>query len=160
MRARPRRAENRVAEELSKWFISHGFSPIERKPIIGRTGPDFTFNELKLVIDAKSRIQVPTSYIGIPTSEMICYFGEADNLLGVSLQSLDLILTDQEPETNWFDSKIVFRWYYHMKEWQINNMPDGITALVLHRPGMHFDKASFIISEEDRKVLYDRISNR
>ena len=81
MKARPRRAENRVADELNKWFMQQGFSPIQRIPIIGRTGPDYTFNELELVIDEKSRLEVPKSCL-CPASEIIQI---GDNLLGVRI---------------------------------------------------------------------------
>lgn len=159
MKQRPRRAENRVAEELSKWFESLHCSPIERKPVIGRTGPDFTINQLKLVIDVKSRLSVPNGYT-VPTSELTRFYGHPP-LLGIQLKKLDDLLDmDRTPRRHEFASSTVYAWYHHMKEWQVNNLPDGLVCLVLHRPGMHFDKASLIISEDDRMVLYERISSR
>jgi len=152
-------AENRVAEELNKWFVSYGLTPIRRKFTTGRTGPDYTFNELKLVIDEKSRLCVPNGYT-VPTSELTRFHGHPP-LLGIQLKKLDDLLDmGITPRRHEFGSSTVFAWYHHMKEWQVNNLPDGLVCLVLHRPGMHFDKASLIISEDDRMVLYERISSR
>ena len=33
--------------------------PVERLPVIGRTGPDITMNKLALAVDIKSRLEVP-----------------------------------------------------------------------------------------------------
>lgn len=161
MQARPRRAENRVAEELNKWFELHGFSPIQRKPVIGRTGPDYTFNELGLVIDEKSRRSVPSLLVDFPASEMTHTRGTwGRTLYLIHLRSLDLFVTTRLSFPNKLSfSTTVNEWYEHMDEWRRDNMPDGITALVLHRPGMHFKNAVFVISEDDRSKLYERISN-
>ena len=59
MKATPRKAEREIALVFSQFFSDIGMSPVERIPILGRTGPDITINEANLVIDVKSRKSVP-----------------------------------------------------------------------------------------------------
>ena len=59
MKARPRAVENRIAEALNVHFEYLGLAPVERIPVLGRTGPDLTTNEMNLVVDVKSRLEVP-----------------------------------------------------------------------------------------------------
>jgi hypothetical protein len=134
--------------------MQQGFSPVQRKPVIGRTGPDYTFNELELVIDEKSRLEVPKSCL-CPASEIIQI---GDNLLGVRIADLnkflDLWVAVRKSDNH---SKIVCDYYSHMKEWQVNHLPNGLTVVVLHKPHMPFRNATFVISEQDRRRLYGRI---
>ncbi len=58
MKARPRCVERSVAEALSSILNT----PVERIPVLGRTGPDLTYHPpLNLIVDVKSRINVPVS---------------------------------------------------------------------------------------------------
>jgi len=50
-----------VAKRLTAFFVSINMDPVERLPVIGRTGPDITMNQLGLVVDVKSRLEVPKS---------------------------------------------------------------------------------------------------
>lgn len=163
MQARPRYAENGVAKALSVWFASHGLSPIERKPVIGRTGPDFTMNELGLVIDAKSRIKVPKAVV-IP-DPVIIQIGPS--FLGVRIKDLDLLLTDGKPVLV-VGSLMVTQWWRHMDEWRQIHTPNGITVVVLHKPvetkdgkrtaRQSFADATFVINMKDREVIRERIT--
>jgi len=58
-RRRWKRVEVRVAEILSEIFSDAGKDPVERIPILGRTGPDISHNQIELIVDVKSRHQVP-----------------------------------------------------------------------------------------------------
>lgn len=139
MKARPRSVERRAAEVLSEWFQSLGFSSVDRVPVLGRTGPDIEINELGLVIDVKSRLHVPKSYL-IPTSE-IWQFGFH---VGVRLKDLNLLLGrgDRRYQKT---SRQVEWWFAHMDEWRCNNEPDGITAIILHRPRVRIANATFLM---------------
>jgi hypothetical protein len=154
MKQRPRRIENKVAEYLSNWYVSHGATPVERQPIIGRTGPDITVNELGIVLDAKSRLQCPASF-HIPAAEIIQF----SNLIGVRLQDLDLLLTSLQPKQVRSGSIMVAGWWNHMDEWRHNHLPDGITAIVLHWPGKRVENATFLIRKKDREVLNERFNS-
>ena len=123
MKARPRKAENRIADELNKWFTKYGLSSIERIPVLGRAGPDYTKNELNLNLDAKSRKSIPKSY-KITTPEIL-YFGD---YWGLRLCDLDggVIYRAVEP------SKPIVRWIKHMG-------PNG--GVILHWPGTLFKNA-------------------
>lgn len=154
MKARPRRMENRVAEYLSQFFVSLGMKPVERIPILGREGPDITSNEVKLVVDVKSRLQVPKGPISIPMSE-ITLIGV--NLVGIHLRDLPILLEKTEIGNSITGSLTVKIWYDHMSEF--NDIPDGIPALVLHRPGLNTDRAVLIIHKDDLGRLHDRLNS-
>jgi hypothetical protein len=147
MKARPRNAENRVCEELNKWFVQIGHVPVSRIPTTGRTGPDIEINALHLVIDVKSRIEVPKSYM--------VESGAWGNLIGVSLKHLDNI-TNMVQNLRIAPCKTVSNYFSHMDEWTKVHRPGYITALVLHRPGMPFGKAVFIINQSQREELTTR----
>lgn len=152
MKARPRGAERSVAKYLSDTFVELGLSPIQRIPILGRTGPDLSFNELDLVIDVKSRKEVPATIffpILVPFS-FDCFFA-------VRLCCLTA-LWDEEVKFAPLDySSILVRKYWdHMDEWRREERPDGITALALHRPTEPFGSAVFIIHKTDYRRLYER----
>lgn len=155
MKPRPRRVENRVAEELSAFFVQYGLSPVERIPILGREGPDITINELQLVIDVKSRKQIPDCFtISASGSVIFSHFA-----FGVRLGELELLRKNYFYYTGSHVSKTVARWYNHMDEWRKDKLPDGITALVLHRPGTPILYSTFLIAEKDREVLVERLDS-
>jgi hypothetical protein len=129
--------------ELSK---SVGASPVERIPVLGRTGPDITTNELGLVIDVKSRLEVPKGiFRKNPT-----LFGE---LIGIPLDHLLLLAGDLSFERSAFRSKLVERWFEHMDEWRREENPQGISSLALHRPKMPIGKSMFIIHKNSAEEL-------
>lgn len=145
MKQRPRRVEREAALLLSKFFLSISCSPVERIPVLGRTGPDITINELGLVVDVKSRIEVPVgTFYDRPVS-----FG--DGYSAVPLANIqDLLTSEGEPVS--FKSKQVDAWYAHMDEWTQTHQPDGISALILHRPKMPYGKAMFILKNRRRFI--------
>lgn len=153
MKARPRKVEREIAKCISLFYTQHGMSPVERIPILGRTGPDITVNEMKLAIDVKSRIQVPKSMLVEPG--VVRIFGVENYLmLGVALCDLDLLFKDEyNPSTRIpaQGSYMALRWLLHMKEWAD---ADACTAaLVLHKPKLEYSKSTFIIFEKDRSKL-------
>lgn len=164
MKQRPRRAENGAAAELSVWFEKYGLAPVERQPIIGRTGPDLTLNELELVIDNKSRKKVPD--LAVITTPEIIRIGPS--FLGVRIRDLDLLLTDMEPRQV-PGSVTVADWWLHMDEWRRSHKPNGISCLVLHKPvdikggkrtqRQAYADATFVIKVNSREVLNERITS-
>ncbi len=104
-----------------------------------------TINELQLVVDVKSRKEVPK---GIYFDHLV----ELDGFLAVPLCQLGEVLYG-DPVPAEFRSKIVRDYYAHMDEWRLANFPEGITTLVLHRPKMPIGDSMFIISLKDRSKL-------
>ena len=156
MKARPRAKERRVAEILSKEFVACGYKPVVRIPVLGRTGPDISLNELKFVIDVKSRIEVPKS-VYIPLGPAIVHFQPYD-LIGFRLNNFAALLTGEIKKFDVFPGEgqmtVVDKWFRHMDEWTKENEPDGITALVLHHSGIHEGRmpvghSTFVISHAD-----------
>ena len=93
MKARPRSVERKVAAFLSRYFVQLGLSPVERIPVLGRSGPDITSNEWGLVIDVKSRLEVPkTPFTEHPTIA----FDDELHFIGTRLRDLPL-LVEGEP---------------------------------------------------------------
>jgi hypothetical protein len=150
LKARPRNCENEVARHLSNFSKLYNYKPIVRIPVIGRTGPDITINELKLVVDVKSRKEVP---LGIYFERLVTF----DGFLAVPLCQVGEMI-DGDPTPVEFRSKIVRDYYTHMDEWRLSNFPDGISTVILHRPKMPIGKAMFIISMKDRSKLCQIIS--
>lgn len=145
MKARPRGVEREVAALLSKFFLSIGCSPVERIPVLGRTGPDITINELGLVVDVKSRIEVP---VGTFYDHTVSF---SDGYSAVPLAKIhDLLISEGEPVS--FKSKQVDAWYAHMDEWTQKHQPDGISVLILHRPKLPYGKAMFILKNRRRLI--------
>ena len=141
MKPRPRRAEREIAQILSEKFVQYGFDPVERIPILGRTGPDISLNEFGLVVDVKSRIEVPKGYI----VETATLFGD---LIGIPVSEMDGL---DQPAASGPTSKTVQRWFWHMDRWRVQHVPLGITALVLHRPKLPFGKSILIIHEGQKE---------
>lgn len=147
MKSRPRRVENEVAARLSVHFVAMGMSPVQRIPVLGRTGPDITVNESKLAIDVKSRKTVPVCFAphkGIARS--------LNGLLVVRLLDFPLLYSDEQEQGGLlFPSIQALGWIGHMKEWADEN--DAIPAIVLHRPGMNIDRSVLVIYADDRKKI-------
>ena len=149
MKPRPRSVERKVAEHLSATFRFLGYSSVQRVPVLGRTGPDITINEFGLVIDVKSRLCISKALV----ANIPIVIGE--EFIGAPLERL-VDLT----ETTFIDTRrhsiVIKRWFDHMVEWQLENCPNGIPALILHRPGMPVGKSVFVIYEKDRKEFAKR----
>ena len=143
MKPRPRAVENRVAAYLTDLFVRSGLSPVARIPVLGRTGPDITLNELKLVIDVKSRLECPKTYF----TDSVC----SDFAFRIiPLCALAPFLAGRVPPRELsFTSALVRGYWSHMDEWRRANEPEGITAIIMHRPKMPVGRAVLIISEED-----------
>ena len=154
MKGRPRSVEREVAACLTKLLSDIGRcpEPLVRIPVLGRTGPDITYNSLKLIIDVKSRKAVPACMLAGP-GQLI---GTFDGLLGFRLDELPnfsehWILSPAQ------SSKIVMDWLNNMEEWTRANEPDGISAIVLHRPRMPISHSTVIISSSNRSKLCQRL---
>jgi len=132
MKARPRGAENRIADELNIWFAKHNLSPIKRIPVLGREGPDFTYNELKLNLDAKSRKAIPKGY-KITTPEMLITY---NNYICIRLCDLDRYFVEKLISIRHIkSSKTVSKWVKHMG----NN-----AGVILHWPNTPFKNAVLV----------------
>lgn len=154
MKSRPRRAENRIAEILSDFFCEHGLSPIERIPVLGRTGPDLTINESGLAIDVKSRQSCPKSLF-----KALERTGRARNRhhSAFRLDQLEQALLSEVQYMPLRFSKTVDDWLGHMDEWTAKEAPRGISALVLHRPQMPYGGAALVLARSDVRTLQERI---
>jgi hypothetical protein len=146
MKARPRKIERQVAEHLNEQFALLGMQPVKRIPILGRTGPDITTNEARLVIDVKSRLEVPK--LALPPEQVIYRF--PNDLIAIRLENFGALLRRKTGEFAWdyrpLASKTVTGWYEHMDEWTQEEMTDGISALVLHKPRMPVGHSAIVIS--------------
>ena len=154
MKGRPRSVERKVAEHLTKILSDVGKcdKPLARIPVLGRTGPDITYNETKLIVDVKSRKAVPACLLAGDYDLL----ATEDGLLGVRLDQMSHI------DETWMtiptkSSKVVKDWLDHMDEWTKINEPDGISAIVLHRPGMPIGHSTVIISKEKLETLCHRL---
>jgi hypothetical protein len=142
MKARPRRIENRIAEELNKYFSFYRLSHIERIPVLGREGPDYTKNELGLNLDAKSRKANPkshklhkgelsfyapgTTYIPDPYQDW--HDEDFDGYVGMKMMSLNRVLGHDGPypyNKIIRPSAVVLKWLDKM---------DPLGGLILHWP--------------------------
>ncbi len=156
MKQRPRHAENKIAEILNHIFTQHGLSPVERIPILGRTGPDLTTNEAGLAIDVKSRKACPIKHFRAAekTGKASC-----DSYCAFTLDRLPQTLIEKRGGYGTFpESKLVTGWLDHMRAWVTEWMPAGIPGLVLHRPQMPYGKSLLILGLSDIGLLRERIA--
>lgn len=157
MKARPRRIEREVARCLSTFFLSLNLDEVERKPVTGRTGPDVTYNkEFKLIVDVKSRLEVPKGVMTRKEDELIRCPGE---WIGCQLDDPKTLLNGGAIR-DVKASKLVTRWLVHMDEWTAKNEPEGITALVLHRPGMEIKRSLLLIKLSHLRRFHEYSNNR
>ena len=154
MKARPRSVENRVADALNDHFKTLAVSPVERIPVLGRTGPDISLNELGLVVDVKSRKEISKT-VFFP---LICPF-YFDGLLGVRLANLDTLWKDEgrgaRPPFLDFSSKMIRDYLDHMEEWTKTHAKDGVSCVVLHRPEMPIGSSVAVIYQTSRRRLIE-----
>jgi hypothetical protein len=152
-RNRWKKVEARVAEELSKYFAQYGIPPIKRIPVNGRRGPDIqVMDVLKLVVDVKSRDQVPNCVF--PTSEI----GQlGSNLISIRLKNLDALFSPAEKEWELLTASLIVKgWYDHIA---LTKVPNGIPALVLHKTGMRIASSTLIVSKKDLWRINERLTN-
>jgi hypothetical protein len=154
MKARPRSVENRVAEALSEKFSRLGLPAVERIPVLGRTGPDITINGLKLIVDVKSRIEVPKSLF-FPL-EIPFAFDPLARLIGVRVCCLPTLWDGEWPPAPLdVSSKIVRGYIEHMEEWTREHEPDGVSCIVLHRPEIPIGNSVVVIYSSSRRRLIE-----
>lgn len=152
MKARPRRVENRVAEELTKWSAENGdYWVFERRPAMGRTGPDIEVpNPYRFVIDVKSRQSISDKpwLITELNRDVKWYVGD-DNRGGWYICRLDHL--NVMFGTNWFPYKwhsvVVDNWLEHMREWAQEN--SGVGIIILHKPRKPIGASIVIIKTLD-----------
>jgi len=163
MKRRPRRIENRIAAILNDTLYTPlGLAPVERIPILGRTGPDITINQFGLAIDAKSRKSVPLSYLLTP--EEICTFsapGQPDQL-GFRLCDIARVLNGDHSAFNTTSQKqsvTVTGWLNHMSAWALDNPLKPTPMLVLHQPGLDVKNSTVLIFRKDWRNLHDQCNS-
>ena len=144
MKSRPRSVENRVVDELNKIFVPYGLKTIERIPAPGRTGPDMTWNELKLAVDPKSWKSNPKSH-KIPNG---CY--DHGSYITTKLSDLPLLLegTCKKFLTGKF-SKTVWKLLLHLDEWREEYLQEGVSIIVLHWPNTRISNSVVVVKKED-----------
>lgn len=151
-------AEVSIAAYLSKEFEKYGLSPIKRIPILGREGPDLTSNELGLVVDVKHRTSIPKSVkINAPKVIEVGYY--PFSLYAVRISDIGLI-GNKHDNGNSEIPKIIGKWYEHIHEHQVDQVPDGIAALILHFPGTPYAESILLVHQKDWRKLYDRLHSR
>jgi hypothetical protein len=157
MKARPRHAENTVASLLSDFYKEIDMKPVERIPVIGRTGPDITLNEFQLVVDVKSRKAIPPKYVAFKKQYAYDFHYmiiPLHNLAEIRRKGFAPYSMAQVIAMN---SKMIDGYWTHMDEWTQAHCPDGITAVVLHRPNLPYGNACLVISEQDRRRFLCRM---
>ncbi len=154
MKSRPRSVENRVADMLNEHFLALNMSEVERIPVLGRTGPDISINEMKLVVDVKSRIEVPKS-IFFP---LLVPF-EFDGMTGVRLKNMTSLWETDISAPLDISSKIIRDYLAHMEEWTVKKCKDGISAIILHRPKIPIGESVLIINSNSRRRLFRNDTN-
>ncbi len=158
MKARPRSVEREVAAALSELFRQIGRAPVERIPVLGRTGPDISYNDLQLIVDVKSRLKVPACLLASEKPFV------TDDFLFLGFRLEHLLTLEQDthpwaPECH-TSSKTVREWWEHMNEWTLVHEPQGVSAIVLHRPRMPIGHATVIIHSLDRSRLCQRLMRK
>lgn len=153
MKARPRAVENRVADALNEHFKSLVVSPVERIPVLGRTGPDITLNELGIVIDVKSRKEISKA-VFFPMIDVFQF----DGFHAVRLANFNLLWDSPafpEPPRLDFASKTIADYLNHMEDWTQVHAPSGVSCVVLHRPEMPIGASVAVIYSTSRRRLIE-----
>jgi hypothetical protein len=140
--------ERAAAIELNHILSDIGkFEPIERIPINGREGPDLTVNETGLVINVKSRKCIPDRLF--PKPYQLLQFG---NLVGFHAEQLYLA-PQFEVTANLPSWKMLQDWYDRMESWTLTNQPDGISAILLHKPRMPYGNMAVVVHYDNLRRL-------
>jgi hypothetical protein len=136
-------------------FVRLGMTPVERIPVLGRTGPDLSINELKLVVDVKSRIEVPKALF-FPLTVPFTF----DHMTAVRLTNLYELWEENfddcfRSSPLAYSSKTVRDYLEHMEEWTAENCKDGVSCIVLHRPELPIGSCVAIIHSRSRRRLIE-----
>lgn len=150
MKARPRSVENRAAEAVSAHFAALGLPGVSRIPVLGRAGPDLGWNEMKLIIDVKSRKEIPKA-IFFPLTVPFCF----DGMAAARLANLNTLWEDHPAAPLDFSSKIIRDYLEHMEEWTREECPEGISCVILHRPEMPIGASVAVIHFHNRRRLIE-----
>jgi hypothetical protein len=152
LKARPRRVENRVADELTQWSARRGDHWVfTRRPAMGRTGPDIEFpNPYSFVIDVKSRSSISDKFWKFTDTERqikqwVHYPGTTGWYI-TRLDHFDAMFQMRWQEQVW-TSVVVNRWLEHMRMWAADN--SGVGMLVLHKPRKPIGSSVAVIRASD-----------
>ncbi|MGW8178415.1 MAG: hypothetical protein ACWGQW_06570 [bacterium] len=165
MKGRPRRVENEVAKHVSKFLAGYDLPEVERIPVLGRTGPDIgVWPVFKVAVDCKSRLAVPKGYklYGDHLQqwernghwEVGCRLGDLERLFDAE-NFVEHLQRDA--------SVTVQGWLEHMDKWCRDPARSGsqyIAALVLHWPNTPIINSTFVIHNDDRRLLDARRKQR
>ena len=143
-RDRWKRVERNVAAALNEALSGIGdFTSIERIPLLGREGPDLTVNETGLVINVKSRIEIPDRLFSV--SERILNIGNYSCFRLEDLAKLPGMPINAGTDP-W---KRLDDWWLRMDKWTKEFQPEGITCIIIHRPRMPIGHAGVVIHHTD-----------
>lgn len=160
LKARPRRVENRVAEELTKWSAERGHHWVFlRRPAVGRSGPDIEVPNLyNWVIDVKSRKSVPGTFFKIVNTDREVKWwirpkisDTGTSWYAVRLDHLDALIKFDWEEAQ-FKSVMAHGWLEKMRDWAVENPHNGrvgIGMIVMHRPWKPIGSSVVLISQLD-----------
>jgi hypothetical protein len=110
---------------------------------------------MKLVVDVKSRIEVPKALF----FPLIGPF-RFDGMVGVRVKNLCSFWDDEHPAASLdYSSKTVRDYLAHMEEWTKENCPDGVSCIVLHRPELPIGSSVAIIQSHSRRRLIEYARN-
>jgi hypothetical protein len=154
-RARWKASERTIAALLNKTLSDVGeFKPIERIPILGREGPDLTVNESGLVVNVKSRLEIPTSLFPQPFHILFC--GDLVIFRLTEIEFLYSAVMDPAPIA---PSKMLMDWWELMEKWTREFEPErGISAIILHRPRMPYGDVAVVIHFNDLRRIQCQIT--
>ena len=161
MKGRPRRIEREVALHLSRYLATLGMGPVNRIPVLGRTGPDVdVLPGLQIAVDVKSRKANPKNYKLYGNHLQFWGAGELAQV-GSRLSDLKTLFDVENISMHMYRNKsiTVSDWLAHMSEWTLEQEISGvriIPALVLHWPGTPVKFSTFLIYESDRSAIDDR----
>lgn len=136
--------ERGAAAELNRVLSGVGkFTPVERIPLLGREGPDITVNEVGLVVNVKSRGNIPDRFY--PTQ---CQLLRVKDLVCFRLSSIRFapyfeVTDDLRP---W---KQLQDWYDWMDKWTKEFQTGGISTIFIHRPRMPLGNMGVVIHQKD-----------
>jgi len=164
MKARPRKVEREIAELLSLFFSKIDLPKVKRIPTTGRTGPDIEINKMGLIVDVKSRLTCPKTlfpphgYIWRHETQHVIF--TMDSLLNIEDMYVSEVYKWSVQAMRWWSHMNDWK-HHHYEDWKIKygkeHYPDGISAIVMHRPGMPYGNSAMVVSYNGLKKLQKRI---
>jgi hypothetical protein len=139
--------ERKVAVGLNAIYSDVGKSTVGRLPVNGREGPDLSVNEVGLVVNVKSRQIVHPRLF--PEPKQLLTIGDLVCFRLEDLARMNELVNNAETEP----LKALVDWYWFMDKWTREFKPDGITCIIIHRPGMPIGKCGIVIHFNDLKRL-------